>query len=99
MNTTEGTSATAVGGSALSEGLGPPPNAGTLICWRAGEQVCTMEQAREYAARATAIERSRIAALIAQHSGLTLETLEYLETMRQGPTPDEWAELDRAARA
>ena len=44
-------------------------------------------------------ERERIAALIAQHSGLTLETLEYLETMRQGPSPEEWAELDRAARA
>lgn len=46
-----------------------------------------------------AAERTRIAGLIAQHSCLTLETLEYLETMRQGPTPEEWAELDRAARA
>ena len=46
-----------------------------------------------------AAERERIAGLIAQHSGLSLETLEYLETMRQGPSPQEWAELDRTARA
>lgn len=48
-----------------SDQLGPPPNAGPLICWRAGEQVCTMEQAREYAARAAALERERCAALVA----------------------------------
>ena len=57
-----------------------------------------MEQARKYAARATALERARIAALIARHSGLTLETLEYLETMWQGPSPEEWAALDANAR-
>lgn len=48
---------------------------------------------------ARVVEQQRIAALIARHSGLTLETLEYLETMRQGPTADEWADIDRAARA
>jgi len=43
---------------------------------------------------AVAAERGRIASLIATHTGLTLGTLEYLETMRQGPN----VELNGAAR-
>lgn len=47
---------------------------------------------------ARVVEQQRIAALIATHTGLTLETLEYLQTMREGPSPEEWAELDANAR-
>lgn len=57
------------------------------------------EHAIVLAETARVVEQKRIAALIAQHSCLTLETLDYLETMRQGPSPAEWAELDSAARA
>lgn len=44
---------------------------------------------------AVAAERERIDDLLRTHQGVSLATLEYLETMRQGPTADEWAELDR----
>lgn len=47
---------------------------------------------------AVASERERIDKLIRTHSRLSLETLEYLQTMREGPTPAEWAELDANAR-
>ena len=53
---------------------------------------------REYAARCVAAERERIDKLIRTHSRLSLETLEYLQTVREGPTPAEWAELDANAR-
>jgi hypothetical protein len=41
--------------------LGPLPNAGMLICWRAGEQVCTMEQLEDERQRcyALGVERER----------------------------------------
>lgn len=36
-----------------------PPDAGPLICWRAGERVCTIEQALAYRAQGVAAERER----------------------------------------
>lgn len=48
--------------------------------------------------RAVAADRHRISALMEAHTGIRLATVEYLEMMRQGPTPEEWAELDARAR-
>ena len=49
--------------------------------------------------RAVAAERHRISALMEAHTGIRLATVEYLEAMRQGPTPQEWAALDAEPRA
>lgn len=95
-------------GSEFSDGLGPLPEAGMTeanpyldmgpLDPHRGVQILTWYSADQMRAYALA-ERARIAELIAYHTDLTLETMEYLEKMRQGPTAEEWAELDRAARA
>jgi hypothetical protein len=81
----------------LCDGLGPLPPCAQTVVYNESKgysfDAYTADQMRSYALA----ERGRIAALIAQHSGLTLETLEYLETMRQGPTTEEWAALDARA--
>ena len=95
-------------GLGCNEGLGPLPEAGMTeanpyiglgpLDPHKGAQILTWYSADQMHAYALS-ERDRIAALIAQHTGMTLDTLEYLETMRQGPTAKEWAELDARARA
>lgn len=90
-------------GSGLSDQLGPLPET-ALTHDRHGHMLLigpcyTAEQMRAYAAQEVAAARQRISALMEAHTGIRLSTLEYLEMMRQGPTPQEWAELDANARA
>lgn len=52
----------------------------------------------EAAAARVAAERERIDRLLQEHLHVSLATLEYLQAMREGPTPEEWAEMDANAR-
>ena len=58
----------------------------------------TERQVSWIVSREVAAERGRIDQLLRDHQGVSLETLEYLETMRIGPTREQWAELDARAR-
>lgn len=65
--------------------------------WRAAMRVLLDEVVRLNAAAVAG--RERFNEMLMAHQGISLETLEYLETMRQGPTPEEWAEIDAARKA
>ena len=69
---------------------------GDILRWREPQVGPLYDQAALDAA--VAAERERIDQLLRDHQGVSLETLEYLETMRQGPTREEWAEMDSRAR-
>ena len=65
---------------------------GTQVLEYAGQCV------RQATAECSEHWKAKMDALLQTHCGLDLETLEYLETMRQGPMPEEWAALDANAR-
>jgi hypothetical protein len=78
MNTTEGTSATAVGGSALSEGLGPLPEPRTLSRGDADGAIqlgYTAEQMRAYAMQERAAERTRLMDYVDKQAASEIERL------------------------
>lgn len=76
--------------------LGPLPEP---IRRHDGQPLYGAGQLRDYAAQQVAAQRQRISALMEAHVGIRLATVEYLEAMRQGPTPQEWAALDAEPRA
>jgi len=71
-------------------GLLPPPDYPAGSEGMLGEDCWTRAQVLVL----LAAERKRISALMETHCGIRLATVEYLETMRQGPSLEEWAELD-----
>jgi hypothetical protein len=101
MKATEGTGATAVGGSALSEGLGPLPDTSYVLAREGNgyepdrllsEAGYTADQMSAYAAQERAAERERCASLCELHSRLTwnddrkAQSRVLAAEIRRGPT-------------